>query len=80
MKTISTLFLAFFSLSLIAQDSPYEFSILSESYAELENPTILTDSSGWDDPSFIAPIGFGFDYFGSSIITFLAECFIPIQV
>jgi hypothetical protein len=73
MKTISTLFLAFFSLSLIAQDSPYEFSILSESYAELENPTILTDSSGWDDPSFIAPIGFGFDYFGSSIITLNAD-------
>ncbi|MFT5185138.1 MAG: hypothetical protein ACI84C_002276, partial [Flavobacteriales bacterium] len=67
MKKLSTLFLALLALTALAQDPPYEFSILTEEYAELESPTSLTDSSAWDDPLFHAPIGFDFDYMGTSI-------------
>lgn len=53
------------SLSSIAQELPYTFTVENGPYTELANPTSLNDGMIWDDPQYIVPIGFDFEYMGS---------------
>ena len=50
---------AFCFLSTQAQ-FPYEASVFTESYVELQNPTLLDIELGWDDPELIFPLPFIF--------------------
>jgi len=53
------------ALSTHAQELPYTFTVETGPYADLANPTSLNNGVVWDDPDFIAPIGFDFEYMGS---------------
>lgn len=49
----------------------YSFSLGSNPYTELDNPTFLTDSDEpWDDPELTIPFDFPFEFFGNSIPAF----------
>ena len=65
MKRILLSVMIFVSLSAVAQELPYTFTVETGPYTELVNPTSLNNGTVWDDPSFIAPIGFDFEYMGN---------------
>lgn len=65
MKTIVTLTFLLLTLNLHAQT--YDFSVESGSYKDLVGSTSLNNGLTWDDPQFEIPIGFDFEYFGSTI-------------
>jgi hypothetical protein len=65
MKKYLLFLAAFFALSAGAQEFPYEFTVLTESYTDLEGSTSLNNGQVWDDPEYIVPIGFEFNYFGN---------------
>ena len=60
-KLLSTLVLMSFALLAFAQELPYDFAVLEQSYSRLDNPTLHTQGV-WDDPGFVADIGFEFVY------------------
>lgn len=64
-KKLLTSFVLLSSLSTIAQELPYTFTVENGPYTELANPTSLNNGALWDDPDFIVPIGFDFEYMGS---------------
>lgn len=45
----------------------YNFSSTTGSYVNLSNSTSLNNTAPWDDPEFVIPIGFDFDYFDITI-------------
>jgi len=63
-KVILSAFL-FASLLIQAQVFPYEFSVSTESYSDLENATVLS-TEAWDDPAYLIPLGFEFEFMGST--------------
>ena len=49
----------------------YTFSLGTNTYTELDNPTFLTDSNEpWDDPQLTIPFDFPFQFFGNTISAF----------
>lgn len=67
MKKITTLLLLLVVCTMNAQ---YELTVLNETYENLEDATSLNNGEIWDDPSFVVPLGFDFQY-GSTIINTL---------
>ena len=76
----TTIFSFFLLLALagMSQDSTYyEFEVLDQPYESLVGATVLSselwdDSLGWDDPEFIAEVGFEFSLYDSTF-THLAQ-------
>ncbi len=52
-----------------AQDFPYYFSVENGVYANLTDPISLNNGEVWDDPDFIIPVGFQFEFFGQDYDT-----------
>lgn len=72
------------SSGLVAQTFPYEFSVLTETYTDLEGSTSLNNGQVWDDPEYIIPIGFDFNFFGNTSSTLFmtgvgAGFFFPVE-
>lgn len=72
MKTFSTttlftiLFILFFSTT-NAQTFPYVFVAETDTYTDLQEAEELTSvGDQWDDPTFIVPIGFDFEFYGNT--------------
>lgn len=64
-RIFTTCFLGTALFAANAQVFPYDFSILNQPYADLQNPILLTTES-WDDPSLTVPLGFEFNFLGST--------------
>lgn len=65
MKIFYTLvLLSIFSSGLIGQ---YNFTVSSSPYENLTNSISLNEDQTWDDPTFIIPIGFDFEYYGKTV-------------
>ncbi len=47
----------------------YTFSTTSAAYTNLTGNTSLNGTATWDDPIFVIPIGFDFEYFGEALNT-----------
>ncbi len=64
---IKTTFIIFLivALSLNAQD--YTITTTTGTYTDLVNSTSLNNDAPWDDPEFLIPIGFNFQYFNTTI-------------
>lgn len=64
-KNLFTLLLAIFILSnLTAQTFPYILEYETDTYSELEEATLLsTVGDTWDDPEYVIPIGFDFEFY-----------------
>jgi len=60
---ITTLFFSQFSFG---QEFPYQLIIDQQPYTELENDTSLNAGEVWDDPEYLIPIGFDFEFFGNT--------------
>ena len=72
MKNYSTKFILFSLFLLLnfssqAQNFPYTLVTETDTYADLEEATVLTsEGDNWDDPEFEMPIGFDFEFFGKT--------------
>jgi len=65
--TLLTLLFFFCSLNLFAQNPPYSLVTITDTYANLENATeVTTVGDTWDDPDFIFPLGFDFEFLGET--------------
>lgn len=51
-----------------AKSQTYNFTVSSKPYVELTNGTALVTDI-WDDPELVIPIGFNFQYYGSTLTT-----------
>jgi hypothetical protein len=61
-KILLLLLTGLLSTGLFAQnDLEYDFSVLDKNYSDLENPIPLSGSQNWDDPAYVAPLGFDFE-------------------
>lgn len=69
--TLSTMVLVFtISISSNAQIFPYYFSVESEvTYEPLTDSISLNNGEIWDDPDYIIPVGFEFDFYDNPIDT-----------
>jgi len=79
MKTITLFFAILFatSITLYAQNFPYNFSVSNEAYAPLTNPTSLSQGTAWDDPNFTLPLGYAYGMFGNtSTNLYLSDMFL----
>ena len=76
MKKCYTVFvLLFFTLSVAkAQVFPYYFSVeTGATYTPLTDSVSLNNGAVWDDPTYIIPIGFDFDFYGFTTDSFHME-------
>lgn len=83
-RILPFVFALLISGGLISQTFPYEFSVLTETYTDLEGSTSLNNGQVWDDPEYIVPIGFDFNYFGLTSSTLFmtgvgAGFFFPVE-
>lgn len=67
MKNKSPLFVmyCFFLFSSLANSQSYTLTVTNEPYHDLVGGIQLVDTT-WDDPGFIVPLGFNFDFFGET--------------
>jgi len=63
MSTRNLLFFLFLTLSLNGYAQSYELTITSETYTDLLGSTSLNDGITWDDPGYLIPMGFEFQFF-----------------
>lgn len=47
----------------------YDFSLRTGTYTDLVNPISLNNGQQWDDPQFVVPIGFPFNFSGDTMST-----------
>ena len=45
----------------------YSFSLINGTYADLDSATSVNNNQLWDDPSYIVPIGFNFQFYDKMI-------------
>jgi len=65
------IFLALFCIySFPIQSQSYDFSVTTEPYSNLVGSTSLNNNAPWDDPEYVIPIGFNFNYFNTTITEF----------
>ncbi len=58
------------TIALKTQAQSYSFSVATAGYTNLTGSTSLNGTATWDDPAFIIPVGFDFEYFGVTLSTF----------
>ena len=64
-KTVAILLFIFICIKTNAQTFPYSSVAEMDTYTELTNTTELTSIGDlWDDPAYIVPIGFDFEFYG----------------
>lgn len=66
MKQLLLLFGLILGTTLFAQEFPYDFEVLTETYTPLDNAVEITGDESWDDPAYALPLGFTFEFMGSS--------------
>ena len=67
MKPIYLLSFLILTLSSYGQELPYVFSTFNEPYMDLVNPVSVNNGEIWDDPEYLIPLGFTFDFMGQSM-------------
>jgi len=66
-KTLLSIF-AFSAITFAnAQEFPYPFEVLNETYTDLVEPVSVSGNEIWDDPEYVVPIGFEFQLFDTPI-------------
>lgn len=69
------LLVLFCAIALKMHAQSYSFSVSTAGYANLTGSTSLNGTATWDDPEFIIPIGFEFEYFGVPLSSFYISDF-----
>lgn len=69
MKLKKLLFALFCLSAYILVGQSYNFSTTNTTYTSLTDSTSLNGTATWDDPSFVIPVGFDFEYFGEVLNT-----------
>jgi hypothetical protein len=67
MKKLLPYVLLLFVFQSNAQELPYTFSVFNEPYIDLVNPTSINNGEIWDDPEYMVPVGFNFDFMGQAM-------------
>lgn len=68
MKKTILLFAAFIT-AFTSFSQTYSFQATTGTYADLASPVSLNNGLTWDDPLFLIPVGFEFNYFGDNYDT-----------
>lgn len=55
------------TIGTFAQDAPYYYSVSYDDYSSLQESTSLNNGEVWDDPDYVVPVGFEFDFMGRII-------------
>ena len=66
------------SFCLLAQDFPYEVSVITRPYEPLTDATEILPGEVWDDPDYFIPIGFPFEAFGTVFDTLYNPGFVGV--
>jgi type IX secretion system substrate protein len=51
------------------QTFPYSLTVSQRNYTNLENPISISDTIIWDDPEYLIPVGFDFEFMGLTVDT-----------
>lgn len=67
MKKVFLLLISLLSFQVLTIAQDYTLTVSNQIYTNLDNPVSINNGLTWDDPEFVVPIGFDFNFFDASI-------------